>query len=112
MSIAVSGLKRTTGPLPATPPDQPLPQDSGVYQAVTVAQSAQPSGGVTATLTPVLPSYVPAFDATAQSVIAAPNVDEAGQFVTMIEARAAFGASLAAFKAADANQKSLLDLIA
>ena len=128
MAIAVSGMKaattsldaaasnivnmRSSDPVPATPFGQPLPPGSGVYQAVTVQQSAQPGGGVSASLAPVLPSWLPAFDPETQTATAEPNVDLAGQFVSMIEARAAFGASIAAFKAADDTQKSLLDLIA
>lgn len=103
---------RSSGPVPATPPSQPLPPGSGVYQAVTVQQTAQPGGGVSASFAPVLPSYLVAFDPGSQAATAEPNVDLATQFVSMIEARAAFGASIAALKAADNTQKSLLNLIA
>jgi flagellar basal-body rod protein FlgC len=103
---------RSSGPVPGTPQDQPLPPGSGVYQAVTVQQTAQSSGGVSTSFAPVLPSWLPGFDSGAQTVTAEPNVDLAGQFVSMIEARAAFGASIAAFKAADSTEKSLLNLIA
>lgn len=134
MNIAVSGMRaaaltldsaasnianmRTSGPLPATPPDRSVPRRSGnVYQATSVQQSPAPGGGVSASLEDVRPSHVVAYDpdssfANSQGLIADPNVDPATQFVNMIQARTAFTASLAAFKAADSTYKSLLDVLA
>jgi flagellar basal-body rod protein FlgC len=120
ISSAASNLAnmQTNGPVPATPPDQPVPQSPGnVYQATTVEQTAQPDGGVSTSLAAVLPAYLVAYDPTSplansQGSVATPNVDMATQFVALIEARAAFGASLAAFKAAESTTKTLLDLVA
>jgi flagellar basal-body rod protein FlgC len=134
MSIAASGMRaaatwvdsaasnianmRSNGPLPATPPSQDVPQTTGnVYQATTVQQQASPDGGVSASQVPVRPSYSAAFDpgspfADAGGMIATPNVDPATQFVSLIQAHAAFSASLAVYRTADSNYRSLLDLIA
>lgn len=120
MSSAASNLAnmQTDGPVPATPPDQPVPNAPGnVYQTTTVAQAAMPDGGVSASLTATLPSYLVAYDphspmANSQGLIATPNVDLATEIVSMLQARTAFGASLAAFKAAESTTKTLLDLVA
>jgi flagellar basal-body rod protein FlgC len=117
MSSAASNLAnmQVNGPVPATPPSQPVPLSPGnVYQATMVQQTALPGGGVSARLTPTLPSYRVAYDphsplANSESLIAQPNVDLATQITTMLQARTAFGASLAAFKAADSAV--LLDLM-
>lgn len=133
MNIAVSGLgaaslrltasasnianMRTRGPLPATPPSQDVPQGPGqVYQARRVEQVANPDGGVSASLQASLPSWRTAFDphapyANADGLVAEPDVDIAGEFVNMIQARAAFGASLAVIRTVNQNEKSLFDLI-
>ncbi|HWY62565.1 MAG TPA: flagellar basal body rod C-terminal domain-containing protein [Rhizomicrobium sp.] len=109
---------QTNGPVPATPPDQPVPQTPGnVYQATTVEQTAQPDGGVSTSLAAALPAYLVAYDphspmANSQGLIAQPNVDMATQIVSLLQARTAFGASLAAFKAAENTTKTLLDLVA
>jgi flagellar basal-body rod protein FlgC len=118
MSSAASNLAnmQTNGPVPATPPDQPVPPGN-VYQATTVQQTAQPDGGVSTSLAAVLPSYLVAYDpispmANSQGLIAQPNVDMATQITAMLQARTAFGASLAALKAADSATKTLLNLVA
>jgi flagellar basal-body rod protein FlgC len=113
LDVAASNIAnmRTSGSVPATSPQQPLPSGSSVYQAVTVQQVSQTGGGVSASFAPVLPSWVPGFYAPSQTAIAEPNVDMATQLVTLIQARAAFGASVAVFRAADNAQKSLLNLI-
>jgi flagellar basal-body rod protein FlgC len=134
MNIAASGMRaaalsldsaasnianmHSNGPVPATPPNQSVPPQSGaVYQATTVQQTPAPGGGVSAALQDVQPSYVVAYDpnssfANSQGLIADPNVDAATQFVNMIQARTAFTASLAVFEAADTTYKSLLDVLA
>jgi flagellar basal-body rod protein FlgC len=133
MRIAVSGLgaaslwlnaaasnivnMRTRGPLPATPPGQDVPQGPGqVYQARRVAQTAGSDGSVSASLQTSLPSYRTAFDphapfANADGMVAEPDVDIAKEFVNLIQARAAFGASLAVIRTVRQNNKSLFDLI-
>jgi flagellar basal-body rod protein FlgC len=109
---------RTDGPVPATPPSQPVPQGPGnVYQATTVQQTADAGGGVSTQLQATLPSYLVAFDpsspmANSDGQIAQPNVDEATQVVGMIQAGFAFRANAAVIKAADGMVKSLLDIVA
>jgi flagellar basal-body rod protein FlgC len=120
ISSAASNLAniQTNGPVPATPPDQPVSQARGnVYQATTVQQTARTDGGVSTSLAAVLPSYLVAYDPTSpmansQGLIATPNVDPATEFVSILEARSAFSASMAAFKAADGITRSLLNLVA
>jgi len=134
MSIAASGMQaasvqlaasasnvanmQTDGPLPATSPNVPVAQTPGsVYQPVTVSQTAAPGGGVQASLSPSLPSYVLAYDPTApfanlQGMVAAPNVDPAAEVVNQISASIAFKANLAAFKAAQSDYKALFEAMA
>ncbi len=108
---------RTSGPLPMTPTSQNVPQQPGqVYQARQVAQTANPDGGVFASLRTSLPSYRTAFDpgapyANEYGMVAEPDVDIANEFVKLLQARAAFGANLAVFRAADKAAKSLFDLV-
>lgn len=133
MNIAVSGLgaaslrlaasasnianMRTRGPLPATPPNQDVPQGPGqVYQARRVEQIANPGGGVSASLQASQPAYRSVFDphapfANADGMVAEPDVDIAGEFVNMMQARMAFGANLAVIRTVNQNAKSLFDLI-
>jgi flagellar basal-body rod protein FlgC len=90
---------------------------ASVYQATKVQQTQTPDGGVSASLAATRPSYLLAYDpgssfANVQGLVAQPNVDVATELVTMMQARAAFGASLAAFKAADGMTRSLFDLLA
>ena len=66
-----------------TSPQQPVAQALGsVYQPAAVTQTAQQDGGVSATITPSLPSYTLAYDPSApfanvQGMVAQPNVDPA-----------------------------------
>lgn len=120
LSSAASNIAnaQTAGQVPATPPNVPVQQTQGaVYQASNVVQAASPGGGVTAKLSPTLPSYRVAFDpnsplANGQGSVAEPDVDIATQFVQMIQARTQFGASLAAYQAADSSYQSLLNIVA
>ena len=106
------------GPVPATPPTQPVPLTPGnVFQATEVRQQTTQDGGVSVSLAPTLPSYRIAYDpaspfANSAGAIAQPNVDIATQMVAMIQARAAFGASLGSFKAADRMTQKLFDRLA
>lgn len=109
---------QSNGPVPATSPMQPVAQSPGsVYQPVTVAQSATPGGGVSATVTPSLPSYALAYDPSApyanmQGMIATPNVDPAQEAVNQMMASVAYKANIDSFKAAQGMMKSLLDAMA
>ena len=134
MNIAVSGMLAASaglnasasnlanlesdGPVPATSPQQPVaPAPGSVYQAVAVTQAAQPGGGVTASVTPSLPSYTLAYDPSApfanmQGMVAQPNVDPAQEVVNQMMASLAYRANIATFKTAQQMEKSLLDATA
>lgn len=108
---------QTTGSVPASGPTQPIPANSGAYQAVSVSQQAQPGGGVTATVSNTLPSYTLAYDPAApfanlQGMVAAPNVDPVAEAANQMSASLAFRANLAVFKTAEKDFKSLLDTLA
>jgi flagellar basal-body rod protein FlgC len=108
----------TTGPVPVTGPSQPVPQGAGnVYQPVSTTLTAQPSGGVSASISNTLPSYTLSYDPSApfanlQGMVAAPNVDPASEVVNQMSASLAFRANLAVFKTADKTFQSLLDTLA
>jgi flagellar basal-body rod protein FlgC len=130
MTIALSGLEaagtalsaaasnivnvNSDGPVPATPPTQPVPQTTGsVYQPLAATQSAAPGGGVAATLQASLPGYTLAYDpkspfANLQGMIAVPDIDLASQFVSQIQAVNAFRANLAVYRVASGMMRSLL----
>jgi flagellar basal-body rod protein FlgC len=134
MNIAVSGMLAAStglnasasnlanlesdGPVPATSPQQPVAQAPGsVYQAVAVTQTAQPGGGVTASVMPSLPSYALAYDPSApfanmQGMVATPNVDPAQEVVNQMMAALAYRANIATFKTAQQMEKTLLDATA
>ena len=103
---------QSTGPLPGA---QAANFPGSVYQPAVVIQTTQPDGGVSATVvrpTSYTPSYEPTSPvADAQGMVAAPNVDLAGEMVNQLTASLAFQANLKVFQAADRNQKSLLDLL-
>ena len=134
MNIAVSGmLVASTGlaasasnlanlesavPVPATSPQQQVaPAPGSVYQPVAVTQTAQPDGGVRASVTPSLPSYALAYDPSApyanmQGMVAEPNIDPAQQTVNLMTASLAYRANIATFKTAQRMEKTLLDAMA
>jgi flagellar basal-body rod protein FlgC len=106
----------TTGPVPATPPSQPVAGGApSVYQAVDVAQTETASGGVQASERPRLPAYELNYapsspDANADGYVAAPNVDLATEAVGLAKTRLALRANVAVFKVEDQMLKSLLDI--
>jgi flagellar basal-body rod protein FlgC len=134
MTIAVSGMLaastsltasasnlanlQSDGPVPATDPQQPVAPASGrVYQPVQVTDSAQPGGGVSATVSPSLPAYTLAYDpgapfANMQGMVAAPNVDPAREIMNQITASLAYKANIATFKTAQEMEKTLFDALA
>jgi flagellar basal-body rod protein FlgC len=133
-SIAASGLSaaslrlsasasnianaQSTGPVPATPPTQPIGQGRGtVYQPVTVAQSALAGGGISASIAPALPSYSLSYApsspyANAQGMVATPNVDPVREVTDEIGAKLAYRANLATLRVADSTERSLIDTVA
>ena len=107
----------TTGPVPASGPNQPIPSNAGVYQAVSTTTQAVAGGGVAATTSGTLPSYTLAYDPSApfanlQGMVAAPNVDPVTEAVNQMSASLAFRANLAVFQTASKDFKSLLDTLA
>src|SRR6185437_14490218 len=108
---------QSDGPVPATNPQQPVaPAPGSVYQPVQVADSAQPGGGVSATVSPALPAYTLAYDPAApyanlQGMVAAPNVDPAREIVHQTAASRAYSANIAAFKTAEQMETSMLDAL-
>jgi flagellar basal-body rod protein FlgC len=138
MSIARSGLLasvarldaaaaniangRTSGPLPATLPSQPLPEATEgapqVYQAVEVVLRSvggdDAPSGVAATYRPRSPAYVRQYDPSApyadrDGFVAAPNVDVAGEITDALAASVAFRANLAVLRTAGEMIKRLVD---
>jgi flagellar basal-body rod protein FlgC len=134
MTIAASGMRaaglalsavasnvanaNTSGPVPNTPPTQPVPQTgNSVYQPVAATQSVLPGGGVTASLQASVPGYTQAYDpqapyANAQGMIATPNIDMATQMVSQMQAAESFRANLAVYRTASKMDQTLLDTIA
>ena len=111
---------RTRGPVPETPPTQPVaPSESDaqrVYQAVDTVQTAD-KGTVRAKHTPTQPSYLLEFDpdaayANEDGVVAAPNVDPVEQTVEQIQAQRAFAANLSVIRTSDEMERSLLNISA
>ena len=134
MTIAVSGMLaaatsltasasnlanlQSDGPVPATDPQQPVaPAPGSVYQPLQVSDTAQPGGGVSATVSPALPAYTLAYDpgapyANLQGMVATPNVDPAREVVNQIAASLAYKANIVTFKTAQQMEKTLLDALA
>jgi flagellar basal-body rod protein FlgC len=91
----------TTGRMQNSPTAPPGPAP---YTPVTVQQSTDPSGGVTATVEPVSNPYVPVYDpgspyADAQGIVGAPNVDIAKEMLNLMLARQDFEANAAVLRA-------------
>ena len=90
---------------------------SDAYQPVSVAQSSTPDGGTSASLQPVTPATLLAYNpvspyANVQGMVAKPNVDLATEIVSLKEATHSFRASLLAYKASSQMFKTLLDATA
>jgi flagellar basal-body rod protein FlgC len=109
---------QTRGTIPSSPPSQPVPASGSgqqVYQAVRTQLTATPNGGVAASSTPTLPSYLIEYDPTApyaneQGLVAAPNVDLAREAVEQIVAEHSYKANIATIRTAAEMERSLLDL--
>ena len=108
------------GPVPATPPSEPVPQNPGgtqVYQPiVAVPSSTGASPGVASTYAPQLPSYSVAYDPAASAAndkgeVALPNVNLAEELVKIAMAVQAFRANIAVMKAANQMSRSALNIL-
>jgi flagellar basal-body rod protein FlgC len=85
------------------------------YVPVQSVNTAQPTGGVRASLAPVSPAlfaeYQPdSADADAQGMVAAPNVDLAQETVQQMLASTAYKANAKVAQAADEMLKSVFDM--
>jgi flagellar basal-body rod protein FlgC len=118
----------TTGPLPATGgsgtsggagSSSNNSNFPAAYVPLQVNQVDQTSGsapaGVAATVSTVSPSYVTQSDPNApfanqDGLVAAPNVDLAGQFVQLLVAKYDFAANAKVIQASSDMSKSLLDI--
>jgi flagellar basal-body rod protein FlgC len=130
LPIALSGLQAQTsrvsasaanlagqgvrGALPDAAGTVPAGQPT-VYQAVTSVDSALGSGGVRGSLQTASPAYLAQFEpdatyADASGMVAAPNVDEGRELVTMMNARQAYKANLAVARTTDEMLGSLLKI--
>jgi flagellar basal-body rod protein FlgC len=105
------------GPVPATGPNEPVPQNgSAVYQPIAAVPHSTGANGVATTIAPQLPSYNTAYDpssphANAKGEVAFPNVNLAEEMVKIAMAVQAFRANIAVMKAADQMTKSALDIL-
>ena len=116
MNIAASGMQAASARVEAAASNI-VNMDSSGYQPVSVAQSPAPDGGVSASLQPVTPATLLAYNpaspyANVQGMVAKPNVDMATEIVNMKLARHSFQASIQAYKAASQMFKTLLDATA
>ncbi|MBS1181467.1 MAG: flgC 1 [Proteobacteria bacterium] len=123
-SISASGMRAAATRLEAAASNianvfssGPLPDASGTttaYAPVTVKQSDVRGGGVSARIVNAADPYVPAFDpaspdADAEGMVAAPNVDMAGELVNVLTARISYEASTKTMKVANDMMKTTLD---
>ncbi|MSO88493.1 MAG: flagellar biosynthesis protein FlgC [Rhodospirillaceae bacterium] len=114
---------RTRGPVPQTPATTPPPVDQKdkpeVYRAIDTVQTSTREGanvgGTRATYRTRQPEFVQEYDpssplANDDGLVAAPNVDPAGEIVEQKQAEGAYKANLKAVQVADDMMKSLLDI--
>ena len=114
MNIAASGMQAASARVEAAASNI-VNMDSSGYQPVSVAQSPAPDGGVSASLQPVTPATLLAYNPAspyANLQGSQPNVDTATEIVNMKEASYDFRASLQAYKASSEMFKTLLDATA
>lgn len=108
---------RSRGALPDAAGTVPEGQPA-VYRPVTVAQSAlhggEPLAGTRAVFTPITPAYHPEHEpdapyADGAGLVAAPNVDPAGETVAQRAALRTYAANAAVVRTADDMLEALLD---
>lgn len=124
MSISASGMGAAATRLEASASNIANAQSSGrlpdalgatnAYAPVTVTQSDVRGGGVSARITQAADPYVSAYDPTspdanADGLVAAPNVDMAGEMVNLLTARMSYEASAKTMKVANDMMKTTLD---
>ncbi|WP_342714234.1 flagellar basal body protein [Bradyrhizobium sp. B024] len=130
VSVAASNIANisTTGPLPASGGSSTSagagssgvgPTFPAAYVPLRVDQVSQSSGstpgGSVATVSAVSPSYIAQSDPSApfaneDGLVAAPNVDLAGEFVELVTAKYSFIANAKVIQAYAETTESLLDI--
>lgn len=113
---------RTTGPLPGSAGATAAADAGRPYQPVETVQSAVagPDGqgmGTRAVFKPTAPAYIAEYqpdsaDADADGMVAAPNVDLAGERVQQTVAQRAYEANLLVLKAQDRMQREAVNTLA
>lgn len=109
---------RTSGPLPADgdlAAVRATPPSGSPYVPVQAVNAAQPTGGVRASLAPVSPALFAEYqpdspDASADGLVAAPNVDLAQETVRQMASGSAYKANLKVMQTADEMLKSVFDM--
>ncbi len=107
----------SNGPVPQTPPNQPVPRADdprSVYQPVDVVQVSTGSGTM-ARVTERLPAYELRYQpdasfADARGMVAAPNVDYAGEIAGQVASVAAFKANAKVFSTAAEMARTVIDM--
>ena len=94
----------------------PQTAEETAFQAQTVVQSSQATGGTQAVVVPRNPATQTAFApesplANGNGLAAAPNVDLGEELVNQISARAAFEANAAVIREVDEQTDDLLDIL-
>ncbi|MBR0906275.1 flagellar basal body rod protein FlgC [Bradyrhizobium liaoningense] len=132
VNVAASNIAnvRTNGPLPSASGSDPAASAAGssigpafppAYVPLRVDQVAQSSGatagGTVATVSAVSPSFTAQSDpsspfANQDGLVAAPNVDLAGEFVQLATAKYSFIANAKVIQAYAETTESLLDITA
>ena len=95
--------------------DTPRVGSNGAFQALGVALSPNPAGGVTATAITLKTGPLVAFDpasaaANAVGLVVTPEIDPIAEIAGLVAGAQAFAFSLEALKVADEDDKALLDL--
>lgn len=126
MNVAASNIAnvQTTGPLPGSGGSSPsavtgspgiAPTFPAAYVPLRVDQVDQTPGGTIAKVSTVSPSYTAQSDPSASfanqdGLVAAPNVDIAGEFVQLAAAKYSFIANAKVIQAYAETTESLLDI--
>jgi flagellar basal-body rod protein FlgC len=97
-------------------PLAPAPGERPAYHPVDTVQVSVPGGGTEARGEPVSPATTPAYApsspvADKDGMVAAPNVDIAGQMIELISARDAYKANMKTIQVASEMQRRLLDVV-
>jgi len=107
---------QSNGPLPTNPgATPPVSGGPSVYQAVEPVSQATVGGGAKTLLSPTIPGYVQQYDpnssfANSDGLVAAPNVDLAGQITASIADSAYSKANAAIIRTGDELLRQAINL--